>query len=290
MKLLLIGSSVIDYIHVNNKVTVKPGGVFYSAYGLSTIQNEIDDLYLLTNCNSNDFYMYKDVYKFFNLSLSNYVDILPAIHLFLHKDKERTECYQNITEELMLNHLIDFEIFDAIYINMITGFDISIEVLEYIRQNFSKTIYIDIHSLARGLEKNNMRNFRKIPNIDRWLKCIDIIQVNETEFKMLSLEKEKKKILEQIFNFEVNAVIITKAEKGIEGYLKVHNTIRLFDIPALKIKQLNSVGCGDIFGSMFFYSYISTSDFEKSLIFANKSAGIFSSCKDIYEFKIGEQL
>ncbi len=286
MKLLLIGSSVIDYIHENEKITIKPGGVFYSACGLSAIQNNPHDMFLLSEYNKDNFNMYSDVYKNFNLSLSSCVDQLPGIHLFLHKDKERTECYQNITEELLINKSLNLNEFDAIYINMITGYDVSLDTLEFIRSKFTKFIYIDIHSLARGMEADNMRNFRKIPQIERWLKCVDIIQVNETEFEMLSCKDTKEEILNSIFAFGTKAVIITKAEKGVEGHINTEGIFKSVYLDALKIDQANSVGCGDIFGSMFFYYYISTSNFEKSLKFANHSAGLFSSYKNVNEFKV----
>jgi len=50
---------------------------------------------------------------------------------------------------------------------------------------------------------------------------------------------------------------------------------------AVKINTVNKVGCGDIFGAVFFYSYIYTGDVYKSLELANKAGALAASIKDI---------
>ena len=77
---------------------------------------------------------------------------------------------------------------------MITGFDITLDQLKEIRKNFSGLIYIDVHTLSRGLDKYYQRNFRLIPDFSEWAKCIDIIQVNELELYTLFDSKSEKDI------------------------------------------------------------------------------------------------
>ncbi len=285
MKLLLIGSSVVDYIHKEDNTTIKPGGIFYSLTGFNSIVKNDAYISVLTNINKKDFHLFEGIYSNFDLSFSKSIEELPTIHLLLHPDKERGECYQNISEPLNIDLSIDFNQFDSIFINMITGFDIPLETLEKIREKFNGFIYIDIHSLARGLAENNMRNFRKIPHIERWLKCVDIIQVNETEFATLSHKTNEDDIIKELFNYGLKGIIITLADKGIKSFVINKGNIEKQEIEPLKIIQKNSVGCGDVFGSAFFYNYCKSNNFIDSINKANKTAGLFASCETIEEFK-----
>jgi hypothetical protein len=286
MKILLIGSSVLDYIHDNNQCLTKPGGIFYSALGTASIFPKNFQLYLLTNYTQDLFPLVKDIYSNFNLSYSTITNEIPIIHLFINTNKERDECYQNLSMPLIVPLEINYNQFEGILLNMITGFDINIETLEEIRKNYKGIIYCDIHSLARGINDENKRYFRKIPEIKRWLENIDIIQVNESELLTLSKFDKKNLIVEDVFNYGVKGLIITKAEKGVEAFYKVDNILKHIVLPANKVKSVNSVGCGDIFGSIFFNSYIWKKDFEFSLNLANFYAGVFSTYKNYTDFKI----
>jgi hypothetical protein len=43
--------------------------------------------------------------------------------------------------------------FNGIMINMISGFDITLEQLKTIRKNFSGPVYMDVHTFSRGVDK-----------------------------------------------------------------------------------------------------------------------------------------
>ncbi|HPN38718.1 MAG TPA: carbohydrate kinase family protein [Melioribacteraceae bacterium] len=286
MKLLLIGSSVLDYIHEGDNCFNKPGGVFYSALGTSSIVPKIFEVFLLTNYTESYFPLVKDIYKSFNLSYITITNEIPIIHLIINRDKERDECYQNLSKSLVIPSAINYNQFDGILLNMITGFDITFETLEDIRKNYNGIIYCDIHSLARGINNQNKRYFRKIPNIKRWLNNLDIIQVNESELLTLSKYDEKELIVKDVFETGIKGLIITKSEKGVEAFYKTGNNLQQTILPANKVKSVNSVGCGDVFGSIFFYTYIWKKDFEFSLNIANFYAGIFSTHNNYNNFII----
>jgi sugar/nucleoside kinase (ribokinase family) len=93
------------------------------------------------------------------------------------------------------------------------------------------------------------------------------------------LENEHETVL-KIFQFRPKAVIITKGENGATLYYKDKNEILDFNLPAEKINVINKVGCGDIFGAVFFYSYLSNRNLFESLRLANLAAAIAVS-KDI---------
>jgi sugar/nucleoside kinase (ribokinase family) len=55
-------------------------------------------------------------------------------------------------------------------------------------------------------------------------------------------------------------------------------------IPAIKIKAVNKVGCGDTFGGVFFYNYLRSKDFNSALIIANIAGGLAASYNDLQNF------
>ncbi len=286
MKLLLIGSSVLDYIHEGTSCINKPGGIYYSSLGISAINPKHFEVYLLSNFTESYYNLVKNIYSNFDLTLCSYTEDIPIIHLLINPDKERDECYQNLSKSLLISTDVNFDQFDGILLNMITGFDVSIETLEKIRENYKGIIYCDIHSLARGITKENKREFRNIPDINRWLNCLDIIQVNESELLTLSEYNKKESIIEDVFKSSIKGLIITKSEKGVEAYYRSIDTLNNIRLDANNVNSINSVGCGDVFGSVFFYTYIWKNDFEFSLKTANFYAGIFSASTDCNNFKI----
>lgn len=184
MKLLVIGHSVLDFINDGSSVKQKAGGIHYSISALNRLSSNEDEIYLCSQFDDETYKYFSSEFEKIDRSFLNKVDRIPRVHLNLFKDKERHEKYENISNNLSIE-INNFNQFDGIFINMITGFDITLDQLQNIRKNFSGLIYIDVHTLSRGLDENFKRKFRLIPNFSQWAKCIDIIQVNELEFYTL---------------------------------------------------------------------------------------------------------
>ncbi|MEW6701160.1 MAG: carbohydrate kinase family protein [Bacteroidota bacterium] len=277
MKILLIGHSIIDHFEeVGNKIP-KPGGVFYSSLGILSVSNACDGIFLLTSWNENSFYLFEKVYSKVDLRFAVKVDAMPEVFLKTSGEKEREEIYKNLSTQLSIKQINNWNQFDGILINMITGFDISLEQLKTIRKKFSGIIYFDFHTLSRGIEKNMKREFRPIPNAKEWLENIDIIQCNRSELDTIIKEGSEVERANQILQAGPKILIITKGEKGAQIYFNYRNKINSFSAAAERVNAVNKVGCGDIFGAVFFYSYISTKDVYKSLKTAIKAGAVAAS-------------
>ena len=281
MKILIIGHSVVD--HIND--VIKPGGIYYSAAGLYNFKNEEDEISLLTSFSEESLIHFGNLYSKINIGLSKKVERVPSVYLKIHKDKEREECYSNLTDKLFISHEIDFNKYDCIYINMVSGFDINIEDLKLIRSQFSGQIYFDVHTFSRGLDENNNRYFRRIPDAKEWLSNIDILQTNENEIFTLSDETDLNKIINEIFESGVKYLLITKGENGVSIFYKENSIVKSISENAVKVNAVNPVGCGDIFGAVYIYSYIKSGNFETALKTANAVAGVCTSYKSFEEFK-----
>lgn len=265
MKILSIGHSILDHIEGHAEI-IKPGGLYYTSLGLCAIKRPDDRVYLLTGINDSHKSLFENAYSNCDLTYCNRLDDLPEVYLRLDDLAERKEIYKNISQPLNIDSIEDWNVFDGILINMITGFDLSIEQLKYIRSNFSKLIYFDVHTLARGLDVNGNREFRLIPKIEKWLNCIDILQCNENEIQCI-YQGEEIDTARKILDLGVKLLITTKGNKGATIYWD-RNNIKKLHHDAIKVEQKNSIGCGDIFGATFFYSYILGDDISTAL---NKS-------------------
>ncbi len=284
MKLLVIGHSVEDHITEEGIDNVKPGGIFYTALALKQFIEPADEIFLNTAVQTENYNLFSGVYESYNKSFIRFVDRIPKVYLTLHNFKERGETYESISQGLT----IDFEKlnqFDGILINMITGFDISLEQLQSVRKNYKGKIFIDIHTLARGLDENLKREFRPVPDFNLWASSVNILQVNENELKTLSNLRDEFEIAKEVLNYGIEIFIVTKGSLGARLYGKKNGEILSSFRSSEKVKTKNMIGCGDVFGAVFFYHYIKTGNMEVSLTLANIAAGCSASYKTISDFK-----
>ncbi len=276
MKILLIGHSIID--NIDNKIL--PGGVYYSTLGFMLNMKSQNELYVLTSWNKKYYSLFESLYSKVNQKYFQHFDNMPEVILDTSGNEERREVYKNISSRLKIDYINDLNSFDGILINMITGFDISIEQLKTIRNSFNRNIYLDVHSLSRGIDKNMIRKFRPIPNVEDWLACVDILQCNNNELQTIFLGEEID-AAKFVLNYGVKILLITKAENGSCAYLYEKNRIKKVEMDAIKVDTKNKIGCGDVFGATFFYNYLKLKDISSSLLLANKAGAKVASTKQL---------
>jgi pfkB family carbohydrate kinase len=283
MKLLIIGHSVEDHIIDNHKEIIKPGGIYYSVSTLTSIAPDTK-IFLCTYAEKDNYSLFADVYERCAPDFIHYIDSIPKVSLTIHGLKERDERYNNVIRNLDIPYERLNE-FDGILINMITGYDIGLEQLKKIRQNFSGVIYMDVHTFSRGLDHHGHRGFRKIEGFNEWAQCIDIIQVNEYEAKAITQYEEEHQIARKILNIGTKQLIITKGETGAKLFYIRNNELNFMFQAALKINSVNKIGLGDVFGSAYLYNYIKSGDLFLSLNAAINSSGIAAGSDGLSKLK-----
>lgn len=282
-RILLIGQSVEDHICYRNNYQIKPGGIYYSAAALQHIKDQDDEIYLCTSCIRNDV-LFRELYEKINPGYFNYTDVIPKVRLNIYDDRERDEIYENITGELSLS-TADLNRFDGILINMVTGFDISLKQMEEIRNNYNGMIYFDVHTFSRGLNQNMVREFRLIPGFEKWLANIDILQVNSREMLTLKNSDDRDAIIKYVLSSSVKYLLETKGSKGAACYSVKDSEIVTDELPAPRVNVKNQVGLGDVFGAVYFYSYIKNKIPGTALKNAVAAAGCAATYNDINDFK-----
>jgi hypothetical protein len=74
---------------------------------------------------------------------------------------------------------------DALYVNFISGYELSLETAQLLRRGFPRFLYADLHSLFLGKEPDGTRVPQPLPDAPAWFGCFDVVQLNEEEFEQL---------------------------------------------------------------------------------------------------------
>ena len=213
MNFLVIGHSVVDKIVDKKNISIKPGGIYYTVISLLSQLNPGDKLYLCSSIDEKNEMFFKDAYNQIEKEFLVYVESIPNVELVVNNGGERKETYSRIGQNLMLP-ADDLYRFDGILINMISGYDISLDQLKQLRKYYNGLIYFDVHTLSRGVDQSLNRDFKRIADFNQWAKCIDIIQANEAELLTMSDQNEEAVIIEELFSHGIRQIIITRAKRG----------------------------------------------------------------------------
>ncbi|MBE0643022.1 MAG: carbohydrate kinase family protein [Bacteroidetes bacterium] len=137
---------------------------------------------------------------------------------------------------------------DLVYLNMMTGHDISLETAARLRGG-GRLVYIDLHMIAYRVHADGRRERAPAEQWMKWVSAGDVLQCNEHEFAALiptdGGEAERLHML-----FEVASprhVIITRGEAGADIFSAPETRLH---VDAISPRQVvDPTGCGDAFGS-----------------------------------------
>ncbi len=165
---------------------------------------------------------------------------------------------------------------DAIYLNFISGYELSLPTAQALRQGFSGPIYADFHSLLLGLGPDGMRMLRPLPDAPSWFGCFDVIQVNEDEMSQMS--DDPLALAAAILSAGASGLIVTLGARGAvyfsnRGPAGPESTIRTARIPAEPVEEpLDPTGCGDVFGGAAFSRLLAGDSLEQAVAAGNRAA------------------
>jgi len=158
---------------------------------------------------------------------------------------------------------------DALYINLISGFELDLETAQLIRQHFRGPIYCDLHSLLLAVQPDGMRALQPLPNPAAWCRCFDLIQVNEDEMSMMA--SDPLALAAIAFAEGVSSIAITLGSRGVvyfaaSGFDRIADVQRaILGVPGGAIRTAlvpakprrhpgpgDPIGCGDVWGATYF--------------------------------------
>ena len=171
---------------------------------------------------------------------------------------------------------------DALHINLISGFELDLEIAQHIRAHFAGPIYCDMHSLLLAVQPDGMRTLQPLPNAAAWFRCFDIVQVNEDEMSMMA--PDPMALAAIAVGSGVSALNVTLGARGTvyfaaPGFERLSDldrgalapragTLRTELIPAAAPRDLKGgdpTGCGDVWGATYFSRLLAGDDIRSAM-------------------------
>ncbi len=144
---------------------------------------------------------------------------------------------------------------DALYINLISGFELDLATAQLIRQHFRGPIYCDLHSLGMAVEPSGLRTFQPLPEVSAWCGCFDYLQGNEQELAMLA--SDPMTLAATAMGAGVRTLFVTLGARGVVYFEEAGpgRPLRTELVPASPARVSGGgdpTGCGDVWGATCF--------------------------------------
>jgi pfkB family carbohydrate kinase len=212
------------------------------------------------------------------------------VTLYYHEAERRTEVLTGGVPPwtwLGLRPLLDNV--DALYINLISGFELDLETAQLVRQHFRGPIYCDLHSLLLAVQPDGLRTPRPLPNAAAWMRCFDFVQCNEAEMALMA--DDAMALAAIAMNVGVRSLVVTLSARGAVYFVAPYferigdtrqatrvdaafGTVRTALLPATDagVKEGDPTGCGDVFGATYFSRLLCGDMFADALQLALRAA------------------
>ncbi len=282
MKFLVIGHLCLDVIHsIDGPEVQRYGGIYYSVATFASLLENGDRVIPVFGVNKNDYEpLIQHLKKFPRVDTSGifqFDEPTNNVHLFYQDKESRIECSKDISRSIPFSHIKDFLKVDGILVNMISGFDVSVNTLDEIRMAVREKkvpIHFDYHNLTLGVKDNYERFRRPVSDWRRWVFMTDTVQLNEEEIAGLTVEKStEQQTVGHLLTLSVKGVVVTRGERGASLFYNEHKKVVRKDIDGLNVERSrDATGCGDVFGAAFHLHYVKTNDLIAAAEFANRIA------------------
>ncbi len=285
MKITVIGHLCLDVIHhPDESETQSYGGIFFSLAALANLLPGTDTIFPVFGVGEKE-------YEAFLERLKVYPNIDPSgihkfsgptnqVHLFYKEgDAERIECSKHISEPIPWRKIKSKLDTDMVLVNMISGFDITLETLDEIRlvlRDDRVPLYMDIHSLSLGVRDDATRFRRPLETWRRWLFMLHGIQMNEQEAEGLTMEDfDETTLAKQILALNTKVLTLTRGERGYSAFIDDRKHVRRIDGQGITPDLArDSTGCGDVFAAAYCARYLYSKNITEALEFANRVAAV----------------
>lgn len=159
-----------------------------------------------------------------------------------------------------------------IYINMMTGHDITLETADALRAFTGALIYLDLHMVAYRVAADGRRSHAPVADRLRWTAFPDILQCNRRELAALAGGEEDegraaRLVMEQS---SLAALVVTNGAEGATVYRKALPPLNVAAVaPGLLV---DTTGCGDVFGATLAYHLADGVDMVRATAAASAAA------------------
>ncbi len=178
---------------------------------------------------------------------------------------------------------------DVLYVNFISGFEMTLETAARLRQAFAGPIFADLHSLLLDIAPDGLRVPRSLPELPSWFSCFDVVQLNEEE--MARLGPDPMEVAANAIAVGVRLMVVTIGEKGAVYFAPrpfvfarsrdlSSGPVETSRIPTeVPLEEGDPTGCGDVFGATLVAGLIAGAELEPAIRTANAIAATNMQCR-----------
>jgi hypothetical protein len=183
------------------------------------------------------------------------------------------------------------EMCDALYVNFISGFEMSLDTARALRRGYRGPIYADLHSLFLGVNPQGLRIPRTLEAWAAWLACFDAVQMNEDEFDLLGATGDPWKLAAGAIGTDLELITVTLGARGAayvasgtfeadpakwaagRGRIARPEQVRSGKVAIVEgPRSGDPTGCGDVWGAALFCRLLAGLDLEAAMRDANRLA------------------
>jgi len=139
---------------------------------------------------------------------------------------------------------------DALYVNFISGFEMTLDTARMLRRGFTRFIYADLHSLFLAKNADGLRTLQPLPEGPGWFGCFDAVQLNEEE--MGQLGPDPLAVAAGALGAGTRVLCVTLGRRGAAYFTgSPVRTARVSsgETGAAAFEDGDPTGCGDVFGA-----------------------------------------
>ncbi|MBC7844480.1 MAG: hypothetical protein H7099_19380 [Gemmatimonadaceae bacterium] len=179
---------------------------------------------------------------------------------------------------------------DALYVNFIAGWELDLETMQLLRQQFQGPIYCDLHSKLLGIDPSGLRIPEAMADAAAWCRCCDVLQVNEDEMNLMAADPMA--LAATALASGVHLLCVTLGSKGAvyfaapgftrladlatpvsqNAFSAVSTALVPIDVSLLDDDPGDPTGCGDVWGATQFSHLLAGTTFTDAMRLAHRAA------------------
>ncbi|MBI5647038.1 MAG: carbohydrate kinase family protein [Ignavibacteriae bacterium] len=258
MKILILGHLVLDEIHPYNGPVIESfGGIHFPVSAFGAISTTSDVVYPCFPAGADAWDSFQRAVGEFpcldTRGIWKVSDATTRVRLFHDAQAQyNTQLVRSlgpIPFERFAPHLDGC---DLVYINFMTGEDLTLDTAESLRAATRCLIYLDLHMIAYRVGRDGHRATHPVQDWRRWAATADVLQCNERELAaFVPVEGDERARADALFEGSgPRLLVVTRGERGATLFTAEGQT-HIAPVPLDTV--VDSTGCGDTFGSTLAY-------------------------------------
>lgn len=162
---------------------------------------------------------------------------------------------------------------DALYVNLIAGWELDLAAARAMRAAFPGWIYCDVHSLPLAVGGDGVRVLRPVPEWPAWRRCFDAVQMNEEELRTLAdAPGDPEAAARRTVREGPSRLFVTRGADGAAWYARTGDGVVGGEVDGRAVDAADPTGCGDVWGTVCAAALLAGMEPDQAAARANRLA------------------